>query len=588
MRTSWTLLLVCLAGEVFGQTQPAIEGGWEGKLAGRLRVLFTFEGEAGQLAATFQSPDQASVTLRADAASFDGNTRMVTVRMDRIGAEFRGELQGTEISGEFVQGGAKIPLTLRRSGAVAAFKYSRQTRGRVAMEPCRAGDVEGLCATYLVFENREKKSGRRIGLYVMLLPAVADKPEPDAVFGLAGGPGESATAAFPFAIYITELRRYRDIVLVDQRGTGKSNPLPCAYDKNDAQALISNPLTVLNLGRCRVDLESRADLTQYTTSIFADDINEIREALGYKHVNLLGGSYGTLAAQVYMKRHGETVRSAVLKGVTTIDYRIPLAFPKTIQNSLDQLFRRCALDESCSRDFPKLKEEFGEIVRRLSTKPARFSFLNQNGQAQEIVLDRDDFVGGLRAMLYVPSLVSQLPFILHRSWEGDYSLYTKVAVQLRTTIGGEIMRGLSLSVDCAESVPFISEKDIAEATVATYMGDGELRKYQASCRQWPRGQVPKNFLEPLRSAAPVLLIAGAMDPATPPSFAEKVAKGLPRATVVAIPNGTHLTASSCIDRMMTQFVVQASMQGIDTECAKQIRNPPFVTIEQAEKALGKR
>src|SRR5271155_4102763 len=127
---------------------------------------------------------------------------------------------------------------------------------------------------------------------------------------------------------------------------------------------------------CRAELEKRADLTQYTTSIAADDLDDVRQAMGYDKINLYGGSYGTVAALVYLRRHGDHVRTLTLEGVASPQYRIPLAFPRTTQNSIDQLIERCAADEACHKDFPNLKKEFAALVEQLEKTPAHFETNN--------------------------------------------------------------------------------------------------------------------------------------------------------------------------------------------------------------------
>jgi len=380
------------------------------------------------------------------------------------------------------------------------------------------------------------------------------------------------------------LRQERDIVLIDQRGTGKSNPLPCPFNHDDAQVLIDGAYSPESLPACRVELEKRADLTEYTTSNAADDADEVREALGYGPVDVLGGSYGTLAGLVYLRRHAAHVRAVVLMGVAPPDYKMPLEFARTIQGSLDRLFADCAADAACHRDFPNLKAEFETLVRRLAEKPAAIQVAGAGGgPPHTITLSRGSFVSGLRPLLYQPGIVSQLPYILHRAYENDWNTFAAVTIAMNRALAEQIARGMALSVNCAEGVPFIREADIRRETAGTYLGDFDVRRAQDLCKAWPHAKVARDFLAPVRGDVPVLLITGAADPATPPWAAEHAARRLPHGRVVAIPNGTHGTSSACIDKMIAQFVNQASAEGVDTACVSQIRNPPFLTIEQVGK-----
>jgi pimeloyl-ACP methyl ester carboxylesterase len=565
--------------------QAGIAGEWDGVIAGKLRVIVRIEKTADQsLRGQLESVDEGGVKLAIDEVTFDGK-QSVRFAWKSIGASYEGELShdGSEIVGTWQQGQARLPLTLRRPGAAPATATATLkpvTRGSVKLQPCLASDgaTQALCGTYEVYENRVSGAGRKLALNLAILPALAEKAAADPVFAFAGGPGGSAVATYPMASFVKALQQQRDIVLVDQRGTGKSNPLPCPFDRSQVQLLIGGPLSVESFPGCRAELEKHADLTQYTTSMAADDVDDVRQALGYDKVDVLGGSYGSLAALVYLRRHDAHVRAVAIEGVAPPDYRMPLPFAKTIQSALDRLFANCDADAGCHKDYPGLKAEFETVIKRLDREPAKFDFRSTpSGKAQPITLSRGAVVSDLRVLLYEPSIVSQLPYILHRAYQGDWSGFAAVAVAMRSATDSAIARGLAFSVNCSESLPFIAEADIRRETEGTYLGDFDVRVQQRNCAAWPHATVARDFLAPVHSDVPVLLIAGEEDPATPPYLAAHAAEGLTHSRVVAIPHGTHLTGAPCIDNMMVQFIKAASVEGIDGGCAGQIRNPPFVT-----------
>jgi pimeloyl-ACP methyl ester carboxylesterase len=579
------VLVVCLLGSA-AWCQPAsqknpITGEWNGTIAGQLRVsVHVDRAEDNSLHASLESIDQGHQKINVDEVSFDGQ-RSVRFELKTIGASYQAELNpdGSELAGTWQQGGARVPLTLRRSDAPPVKPLEPVMHGRVPLTPCPAAGGQGLCGTFEVFENRAARTGRKIPLHILILPAQSEKPAADPVFGFAGGPGQSAAEAFPLVTAMVTLRRQHDLVLIDQRGTGKSNPLPCPTDDKDAQLFLrgSGGSAVKDLPACRKELEARADLTEYTTSNSADDVDDVRAALGYEKIDALGGSYGTLAALVYLRRHGEHVRSVVLEGVATPDYRLPLAFAKTIQESLGHLFADCAADPACHKEFPNLKTEFETVVQRLTDQPATFQLTSGPDKGQTVTITRGAFVSALRPLLYQPGIVSRLPYIFHRAFDNDFNPYATVSAAMRRAVGQSVARGMSYSVTCSESLPFISERDIRRETAGTYLGDFDVRNYQKNCAIWPHAKVSKDYLKPVRSDVPVLLIAGAEDPATPASWAEHAAASLSNSRVVVIPHGTHLTASQCTDNMIVQFINQGSSSGIDTGCVSEIRNPPFVT-----------
>jgi len=580
----WTFLL---AWQVCGATSDAITGEWAGTLAGRLHIILHVDrGADGSLHCLLESVDQGDAKIPADAASFD-EKRTLHVDMKKIGASFDGKLSddGTVVDGYFQQGGAQLSLTLRRPGAAAPVPTLKAvTRGAVSLKPCLAadGNTQALCGTYEVFENRATRTGRKIALNLMILPATSRKTEPDPVMALAGGPGQGAVTAFPALALIKKLREQRDIVLIDQRGTGKSNPLNCAIDLNNPQVMVDGAYSTDILPGCRAELEKRADLTQYTTPNSVDDFDEVRAALGYDKVNLYGGSYGTLAALVYLRRHGAHVRSVTLEGVAPPDLMLPLTFAKTIQAALDHLFADCAADTACHQSFPNLKSDFEATVERLDHEPAKLELPNQTTKTpQTVVISRRAFIADLRPLMYQPAIVSQLPLILERAYQNDWRPLASVAIAMHRAIASDIARGMSFSVFCSEMVPAATEAQIRRETEGTYLGDRDFRLYQKNCGLWAHSDPPADTIAAVRSDVSALLIGGEEDPATPASFARHAAETLPHGRVVAIPNGTHLSGAACLDEMIVQFVTTASAEGIDESCIAKIRNPPFATLPRA-------
>ncbi|MBZ5552786.1 MAG: alpha/beta hydrolase [Acidobacteriia bacterium] len=569
-----------------------ISGEWQGVVAGLHLIVKIEQAADGTFTGKLTSLDQGNVTLPIDAVSFSPSSGL-RLDLKSIGAVFEGKLNddGSEFAGTWEQGGNSIALSLHRAGA-GAPKPTLQPRtvGSIPLEPCRTkdGNTEGLCGKYEVYENRTSANGRKIALNIMVLPALSGKPAADPWFGLAGGPGQSAVEAFPQAGFTVKVRQQRDVVLVDQRGTGASNPLPCEVrDPNNAQELIGEALSVEKVRACRAALEKKADLTQYTTSIAADDLDDVRQAMGYDKINLFGGSYGTRAALVYLRRHGEHVRTLTLEAVAPPQYRIPLAFSRTTQDSVDHLIARCGADEGCHKAFPDLKKEFQTLVDQLEKSPAHFKVNNPGGGTQPVTLSRGMFVASLRPLLYIPGLISQFPNLIHRASQGDWSIYAAGTMAVRNAIDKQVDRGMSLSVICAEDIPGLTEATIRRETAGTYLGDFQVRLYQKACGEWVRGGIPRDFYAPIRSAVPAILISGALDPATPPEASAQAAHDLSHSRVIVVKDGTHGTGSLCIDGLISEFVAQGSAAGLDASCADQIHLPPFFTQAQASQSQQK-
>ncbi len=579
------ILLACVI-PVVGQANNAaaqsgnpsgITGEWQGAIT-RLHLILKIEQpEGGPLKGALVSVDQGNVTIPIDTVSFDPGGAL-RLELKSIGAAYEGKLSsdGAEISGTWQQGGASLPLLFHRPGASAARSTLKpRTQGRIALEPCRTpdGNIEALCGKYEVYENRQLQQGRKIALNIMLLPATAGKAEPDPFFALAGGPGQSATEAFPPAGFVNKVREHRDVVLVDQRGTGKSNQLQCSLQKiDDAQSILGEPYSLEKIRECRSESEKKADPTQYTTSIAADDLDEVRNAMGFEKINVFGGSYGTKAALVYLRLHGDHVRTVTLEAVASPQYLIPLPFAKTVQTSVDRVIARCAADADCHRDYPDLRKEFDTVLDRLEKSPAKFEIKNQS-----VTLSREMFLSKLRGLLYIPQFVSGFPLMIHSAYEGNWSPYGGTVLALASALESAVARGASFAAICAEDVPALNEAVIRRGTQGTYLGDSQVRRYQKYCQAWgTAGAIPKDFYAPVRSRVPGLLISGVLDPATPPEMAQQAAHDLVNSRLIVIQEGTHGTGSPCIDGIIAEFVQQGSASGLNASCADQIHLPPFV------------
>ena len=566
------LSLLCMAGSRGFAEESKLSGEWQGSIAAKLRLVLLIDTSEPEIHGVLKSLDQGNLTIPIDAIRNEGTG--VRVELNAIHAVFEGTLtaDGSEIRGNWNQGPTTLPLVFRRPGAEAKTTLLPVTRGRIALKPCQSPDrnIEGLCGTYDVFEDRVKREGRKLSLRLMLLPATMEKPAPDPVFLIAGGPGQSSIEAYTAVASTSILQRNRDVIMLDQRGTGESNQLACdVRNEKDAQAIIARWFPLEPLRLCRAELEKRADLRQYTTSIAADDLNEVREALGYGKVNLMGGSYGTTAALVYLRRHPETVRSAVLKAVAPPSYKLPLPFGVNIQSSLNHLFEDCEAHEACHKAYPKLREEFEALLDRMERGAGgvRNRQSDQQGKTGDHA-ERGMFIANLRPLLYLPSVFRQMPYLLNEATHNRWDMLGRAMYQVNASVEKGIARGMSMSVVCAENVPFISDDDVKESAEETWLGDFLIQEYRSACELWPRAAVEEEFLDPVESDVPVLMIAGDYDPATPPSAMREAAKGLTNATMVVVEKGTHGSASPCIDTMMVEFVARRSLTGVNTKCAE--------------------
>jgi pimeloyl-ACP methyl ester carboxylesterase len=452
------------------------------------------------------------------------------------------------------------------------------------LQPCRLPNRrdEAKCGKYEVFEDRETKSGRKIALNILFLPALAVRAVSDPVFFLAGGPGQGAVAAAKTygSDFMSEVRPHHDIVIIDQRGTGESNPLHCDLygDKSDMQAYFAPLFPADKLRSCRTELEKIANLKLYTTSIAMDDFDEVREALGYRRINLVGGSYGTTAALIYLRRHPRQVRSMVLEGVTTPNFKLPLPYAAGAQSALDHLIVDCEADFRCQRAFPKFQTNLTAVIARVEDQPVSIELPNDiTKKQQRVTISRESLLDALRLMLYSTDFASKIPLLIQQASQGDFVPFGKLAFLLNRAFAEQLDLGAYLSVTCAESIPFITEQEIVSTTAGTFIGDNRVRAQIAACGLWPRGDVPSDFMDPISSDVPVLMISGGLDRATPPKFGAAAVPYLRNSRQLVIRNASHLFNSKHVDRLVAGFISKGTVQGLNTAFAKTIRRPPFAT-----------
>ena len=466
------------------------------------------------------------------------------------------------------------------------------TTGIAAAQPaleladCRLEGVSvpARCGSLTVFEDRGAGAGRTIDLEVVVIPAVSDNAEPDPFFFLAGGPGQAATElAGPVLPLLADIRRTRDLVFVDQRGTGGSGRMTCEFfeshseDQQPGESLQFESLPLESLRECLAEVERSADPRQYTTPVAMDDLDDVRAALGYETINLYGGSYGTRAGLVYMRRHPERVRSAVLDGLAPVSMRLPSNMNADAHRALDRLFADCAADPGCREAFPALPETFARVLEDLEANPRVLDTTHpRTGRPFELALGAPGFASGLRGVLYSPTVASLVPWTIARAAEGDFGPFLAQIVPVLDS--GEVLSlGMFLSVICSEDVSQIARGEAERLAAGGMLGRLSTEVMTSACTVWPAAALPAAYFEPVRSDIPTLLLSGDLDPVTPPSWGEEVLTGLSNARHVIAPGTGHgVLSRGCASDVITGFVEAGSHAGLDAGCIEQLRRPPFV------------
>jgi pimeloyl-ACP methyl ester carboxylesterase len=454
--------------------------------------------------------------------------------------------------------------------------------GDLRLKPCEDPKLNpAKCGTYTVWENRTAQAGRTIDLNIVVLQATGPNRMPDPLFVLLGGPGEAAASKGPQWYVDDPARAARDLVFVDARGTGKSNGLHCPISKGAPLQAFIPILNLEVLRACRPELEKHADLRYYLTTYAMDDLDDVRAALGYDKINLDAGSYGTGAALIYIRQHGDHVRSATLWSTTALSQPMPLFFASDTESALRNVFRDCYAEVECKAAFPTLEADYKRAVERIESAPVRLTVTDpRNKQSAEVTLDADAFAESLRAMLYKPESMRSIPLLLHKAAGGDYRAFTELQLDRNIALNDEIADGLYFSITCTEDIDRADPQQTHANGRGTFLADHRARPHMEGCKGWPRGTLPAGFGEEVKSDVPVLIINGANDPATPPSAGRAAMSRLSNARMIVVPYGGHTTegliGEECVKKIAGRFLETADQRSLDVACVKDIRHQPFI------------
>ena len=291
-----------------------------------------------------------------------------------------------------------------------------------------------------------------------------------------------------------------------------------------------------------------------------------------------------------MRRHPDRVRTAVLSGLVPTDERGPFWMARHAQRALDGLIDECKADEGCRTAFPRLREEVAAVLDRIEKEPVALTVQDgETGKPAGVRLTRGAVAQTLRYMLFNPAKAARLPWTVHRAFEGDWKPIAEEALASVSNLG-EMNRGYYLSLTCSEDLPLIREGEIPAAIEGTFLGDFRIRAQQAACALWPVPPVGREFLEPVTSDVPVLLISGERDPVTPPGNAERAARTLKNSVHVVVPDAGHnyngLEGAECIDDLIVRFVEAGTSKGFDTSCIARIQRPEFLLKPDAGARLA--
>jgi pimeloyl-ACP methyl ester carboxylesterase len=475
--------------------------------------------------------------------------------------------------------------------------------GTLDLAPCLVGAQHAssvpaqaaYCTTFDVPEDWDAPAGRHIGLHVAVVRGSAAEVDPDVVAFLDGGPGGAATQDYPaIAAALAPLRRRHHLLLIDQRGTGASNPLDCADDL-PLESDKPSPATVAGrlrdaasagaqraaVRRCLDALAPRAAPQFYATGDALRDLEAVRLAMGGVTLDLVGVSYGTRVAQQYARRYPAAVRSVVLDSPVPNRLTLLSEHARNLDEALRQRLARCSANAACAARFGDLNASLKAALEHLRGHPQAVELRDPQTYAPvQRRIDAGDLAQLLRFYLYSDATSALLPLVIAQAGAGNYA---PVLAQSQLVVGevtDHLSSGMSASVLCTEDADLLRENPADEQTL---LGGGAVRSAIATCAQWPHRARPADFHQAFDTALPVLVLSGEFDPVTPARYGAEIVAALPRARQLVAPGQGHaVIGAGCMPRLVSRFVQERDPAHLDDGCLKSLGDTPaFLDVNGA-------
>ena len=468
------------------------------------------------------------------------------------------------------------PLLLLAATSTLALPALELEDCRISAGPGYPG-IKARCGTLLRPLNPADPGSGQLELAVAVVPALDLEPEPDPVVPLAGGPGGSAIQFYAaYSGAFEPLRRDRDILLLDQRGTGDSERMDCPFDDDIVEGQYDDEQTREFTTSCLEQLPH--DPRFFTTSVAVADLEALRQALDYPSLNLLGTSYGTRVAQHFARRYPDATRTLVLDGVVPPQLPLGPEIATEAQRAIDDILRRCLDDTSCGERFPEVDLDFASIRAQLKNAPVQVEIPDPlTGESQSFAFGSNELAAAIRLLAYQPRSVAIIPLLIHEAAGGNF---VPLAAQFQLTVSSladALALGMHNTVVCSEDLPFIDRDTIDFAALdASYIGAMQFEALETICAIWPRGPVDTDLTTPLATDIPVLLLSGDADPITPPRYADLAAVELVNARhLIGERQGHGQIAAGCMPNIVANFVAAADATDLDTACMENTFVMPF-------------
>ncbi len=446
--------------------------------------------------------------------------------------------------------------------------------------PLRISSVAARCGVLTVAEDPAHAGGATIELHIAVVPALNRRATAPPLFVLAGGPGQAATDLYvSYVGAFARTNRNHDIVLLDQRGTGRSAPLACDYpDDWQSERRGTDEMPAVRQATVACLAKFGEHVRYYTSSVAVHDLDQARAALGYARIDLYGSSYGTRVAELYMRRYPQRTVAVVLDGVTYPEQAIGPDTPSDGERSLNLIVARCERTADCAAAYPALRQDLDALRRRFGPERQALAVSDpSSGLTLPVEFDRGMFNAALRFLSYNATEASLLPTLLHQGALGNLAPLASQTIMMARQVSGQLASGMQNSVICSEDEPLFASSHIDRQRIAqTYQGSDQLDALAAICKLWPRGPVDTDLHTALHSAVPTLLLSGSADPVTPPEDAVRAARGLAHHRHLVLKDEGHgQLATGCMPTLIARFLDDPAPETLDASCLEQHHPAPF-------------
>jgi pimeloyl-ACP methyl ester carboxylesterase len=459
---------------------------------------------------------------------------------------------------------------------VVAPGCSGESSSELALEACTVDGAPARCGTVMVPEDRSGDGGRQLPVRVVVFPATGSDGQPDPVVWFAGGPGDSAVDSIGrVRPLLAPNNTNRDLVFIEQRGTGASAmTCPAFPDSSDPAAL-------------RSAVESCVDSLQgdprfYTTSLFADDVDQVLAELDYAQANLVGISYGTTAEQVYLARYPDRVRTMTLLSGTLLDVPVLERFPESAQTAIDNVFAECERDDACQQAFPQLRADWDAMWASMNAAPWVVP-AERSPDGTEHVFDADWLASGLHDLLFVATTHSRIPLLVHTLGAADDKvdplLDIAQAYPDTTDAGSGDEQLLRYLIRCNEEWARYDPRQLVGTDSFEYEHNRkDAEWWQSVCAFVPDADDDAAIAAPPSSDVPVLALNGEADPQDPSANMANASGVWPNSLALTVPGQGHdidPASAACIIPLIQAFIDQGDVTDLDTTCLSQLPPPAF-------------